>query len=117
MSKALLTLAAAGLLMAGCTQETQNQFGRAINNWTGTNGILEVYAGEKLVRRFVKIDKLSTATGTNSNSDRPYRFGNGYLDANLNGVADSNESYVYFEISDYSTQYVFFEAPKVMPPQ
>lgn len=96
MSKALLALSAASLLMVGCTQETQNQFGRAINNWTGTNGVLEVYSGGKLMRRFVKIDKLSTATGTSSNADRPYRFGNGYLDANLNGVADNNETYVYF---------------------
>lgn len=117
ISKALLTLSAASLLMVGCTQETQNQIGRAINNWTGTNGVLEIYAGEKLVRRFVKIDKLSTATGTSSGTDRPYRFGNGYLDANLNGMADKEESYVYFEISDYSTQYVFYEAPKVMPAQ
>ncbi|MFZ1344737.1 hypothetical protein [Thiothrix eikelboomii] len=117
ISKVLLSLSAASLLMVGCTQETQNQIGRAINNWTGTNGVLEVYTGGKLVRRFVKIDKLSTATGTNSSADRPYRFGNGYLDANLNGLADKEESYVYFEISDYSTQYVFYEAPKVMPVQ
>ncbi|MFM2318531.1 MAG: hypothetical protein RLZZ215_1152 [Pseudomonadota bacterium] len=117
ISKLLLSLSAASLFMVGCTQETQNQIGRAINNWTGTNGVLEIYAGEKLVRRFVKIDKLSTATGTNLNVDRPYRFGNGYLDANLNGIADKEESYVYFEISDYSTQYVFYEAPKVMPAQ
>lgn len=116
ISKALITLSVASLLMVGCTQETQNQIGRAINNWTGTNGVLEVYMGEKLVRRFIKIDKLSTATGTSSNADRPYRFGNGYLDANLNSVVDNNESYVYFEISDYSTPYVFYEAPKVMPP-
>ena len=31
---------------------------------TGTNGVLEIYAGDKLVRRFIKIDKLSTAMGT-----------------------------------------------------
>ena len=116
ISKALLTLSAASLLRVGCPKETQNKIGRAINNWTGTNGVLEVYSGGKLMRRFVKIDKLSTATGTNSSADRPYRFGNGYLDANLNGVADNNESYVYFEISDYSTDYVFYEAPKMMPP-
>ena len=117
ISKALLTLSAASLLMVGCTQETQNQIGRVLNNWTGTNGVLEVYAGEKLVRRFVKIDKLSTATGTNSSGDRPYRFGNGYLDANLNGVADKEESYVYFEFSDYAGgQSLFYEAPQIMPP-
>jgi len=41
------------LLLGGCTQETQNKLGRAIQNWTGTHGVLEVYAGEKLVRRFI----------------------------------------------------------------
>lgn len=113
-SKYLLgMLVAAGVLASGCTQETQNKIGRAINNWTGTNGVLEVYAGDKLVRRFVKIDKVSTAAGTQSDTERPYRYGYGYLDTNLNGVADKNESYVYFEFSDYSTPYIFYEAPKV----
>jgi len=54
-----LTLLAV-LMMSGCTQETQNKLGRAIQNWTGTDGILEVYAGDKLVKRFMHIDKLST---------------------------------------------------------
>lgn len=98
--------------LAGCTQETQNKIGRSINNWTGTNGILEVYAGDKLVRRFMKIDKVSTASGTsNDAADRPYRFGYGVLDANLNGVVDKDEKRVYFEFSDYSTSYIFFEDP------
>lgn len=94
-----------------CTQETQNQLGRAIQNWTGTDGMLEIYAGEKLVKRFLKIDKLTTATGTDDGRPRPYRFGYGILDANLNGVADPDESKVYFAFSDYSTSYVFHEAP------
>ena len=99
--------------LAGCTQETQNQFGRALNNWTGTNGILEVYAGEKLVRRFIKIDKLSTAGGTGNEEHRPYRYGYGYLDKNLNDIVDADEKKkIYFEFSDYSTSYVFFESPK-----
>ncbi|QLQ32793.1 MAG: hypothetical protein HZT40_15695 [Candidatus Thiothrix singaporensis] len=101
-------------LMAGltaCTQETQNKIGREINNWTGVNGVLEVYAGDKLVRRFLKVDKLSTASGTTGNAERPYRFGYGILDANLNGVVDPGEKRVYFEFSDYSTSYVFFENP------
>ncbi|MCA9475984.1 MAG: hypothetical protein KC563_09315, partial [Nitrospira sp.] len=51
------------LFLAACTQETQNKIGRAVQNWTGTDGVLEIYAGEKLVKRFLKIDKLSTATG------------------------------------------------------
>jgi hypothetical protein len=100
------------LLMAGCTQERQNEIRRGIQNWTGTNGVLEIYAGDKLVRRFVKIDKMSTAYGTeDTSSPRPYRYGYGVLDENLDGVASSGEKRVYFEISDYSTAYVFFENP------
>ena len=30
------------VLMAGCTQETQNNIGRQINNWAGVNGVLEI---------------------------------------------------------------------------
>lgn len=98
-------------LMTGCTQEQQNKIHRNIQNWTGTNGVLEVYSGDKLVKRFLKIDKISTAQGTDDNQPRPYRFGYGILDANLNGVADPEEKRVYFEISDYSTPYVFYEQP------
>ena len=107
-----LVMAALVLLgAAGCTQETQNKFGRAVQNWTGTDGILEVYAGEKLVKRFMKIDKLSTATATAGKSERPYRFGYGVLDVNLNGAVDPTEKKVYFEFSDYSTSYIFYEKP------
>lgn len=99
------------ILLGGCTQETQNKLGRAIQNWTGTNGVLEVYAGDKLVRRFMKIDKMTTATSTDGDTDRPYRFGYGVLDENLNGKVDQGEKRVYFEVSDYSTMYVFYENP------
>ena len=99
------------MLISGCTQETQNRLGRSIQNWTGTNGVLEIYAGEKLVKRFLKIDKLTTATGTDSGEPRPYRFGYGILDENLNAVADSGEKRVYFEFSDYATSYIFYENP------
>ena len=97
--------------LTACTQETQNKLGRAVQNWTGTDGGLEVYAGNTLVKRFMKIDKLSTATGTARDVDRPYRFGYGVLDSNLNGEVDSGEEKVYFEFSDYSTSYIFFEDP------
>jgi len=99
------------LILAGCTQESQNKLGRAVQNWTGTDGILEVYAGEKLVKRFMQIDKLTTASGTDSGESRPYRFGYGVLDANLNGNIDEGEEKVYFEFSDYSTSYVFYGNP------
>ncbi|MFK7996231.1 MAG: hypothetical protein AB8B87_18985 [Granulosicoccus sp.] len=108
---ATLTAISTALLATACTQESQNTIGRSIQNWTGTDGIIEIYAGDKLVKRFMKIDKLSTATGTNSGEARPYRFGYGVLDANLNGKTDSGEEKVYFEFSDYSTSYVFYENP------
>jgi hypothetical protein len=99
------------LLLSACTQETQNKFSRAMQNWTGTNGVLEIYAGDKLVKRFVEVDKLSTAVSTNGNTPRPYRFGYGVLDSNLNLQKDPGESKVYFEFSDYSTSYIFYEKP------
>ena len=109
--KTLLAAGLTALALSACTQETQNQIGRSINNWTGTDGVLEVYAGDKLVKRFMEIDKLSTASGTSNGVDRPYRYGNGILDANLNGEIDKDEKKVYFEFSDYSTSYIFYESP------
>lgn len=110
-----LTLAAAAAACAflwGCTQEQQNQFRRDIQNWTGTNGVLEIYAGDKVVKRFLKIDKMSTALGTGDGSPRSYRFGYGVLDENLNGTVDPGEKRVYFEISDFATSYIFYESPR-----
>lgn len=101
---------AAVLLLASCTQEQQNKLSRDIQNWTGTNGVLEVYAGDKVVRRFLKIDKLSTALGTQDNQPRNYRYGWGVLDENLNFQVDAGEKRVYFEVSGFS-DYVFFENP------
>lgn len=112
---AMYTAQAAALALLvglGCTQETQNEIGRAVQNWTGTDGVLEIYAGEKLVKRFLDIDKLTTATATASSESRAYRFGYGVLDENLNGLVDAGEKKVYFEISDYATPYVFYENPR-----
>ena len=57
-------LAIAGLaaiaVLSACTQEQQNKFGRGVQNWTGTDGVLDVYAGEKLAMRFIDIDKMTT---------------------------------------------------------
>ena len=108
---ALAALLAATLALASCTQEQQNKISRDIQNWTGTNGVLEVYAGDKLVRRFIKVDKVSTALGTDDSKPRAYRYGYGVLDENLNFTVDSGEKKVYFEVSDYSN-YVFFENPR-----
>ena len=113
MRQLLSGLAVVATLAAsvGCTQEQQNQIKRDIQNWTGTDGVLEVYAGEKVVRRFLKIDKLSTALGTSDSKPRDYRYGYGVLDENLNGIADSGEKRVYFEVGTF-TSYVFFESPR-----
>ena len=104
-------LAGLAVLAAGCTQETQNQLRRDIQNWTGTNGVMEVYAGPQVVKRFLRVDKLSTAYGTDDRLPRAYRYGYGVLDENLNGQVDAGEKRVYFEVSDFSN-YVFFESPR-----
>ncbi|WP_083657168.1 MULTISPECIES: hypothetical protein [Arcobacteraceae] len=111
MKKSLLTISliSAALFINGC-EEKQNKINRYLQNWTGVNGVIEIYAGEKLVKRFIKIDKLSTAISTDGKDSRNYRYGYGFLDENLNFKQDSNEKKVYFEVSDYST-YVFFENP------
>ena len=108
---ALTALALTASLLAACTQEQQNKISRDIQNWTGTNGVMEVYAGDKVVRRFLKVDKVSTALGTDDKAPRAYRYGYGVLDENLNMVADPGEKKVYFEVSDYSNT-VFFESPR-----
>jgi len=108
--KLKVLLVAMGLLfLTACTQETQNSLSRSLQNWTGTNGVLDVYAGEKLVHKFIHIDKLSTAKGTSDGTNRPYRYGYGIDDLNLNGKKDAGEKKVYFEFSDYSTSYIFYE--------
>lgn len=112
MKKIVLLLSISTLLFfTACTQETQNKLGRTIQNWTGTNGVLDIYMGEKLVQRFIKIDKLSTAISTNGNIPRNYRYGYGYLDLNQNYKVDEGEKKLYFEISNYSTSYVFYDNP------
>ncbi len=109
MKLKILLISAMILLFAGCTQEIQNSLSRSLQNWTGTNGVLDIYAGDKLVHKFIKIDKISTAKGTNDGTARPYRYGYGIDDLNLNGTKDVGEKKVYFEFSDYSTSYVFYE--------
>lgn len=112
MKKIILIISVFSLLFfSACTQETQNKLGRTIQNWTGTNGVLDIYMGEKLVQRFIKIDKLSTAISTNGNTPRNYRYGYGYLDLNQNYKVDAGEKKLYFEISNYSTAYVFYDNP------
>jgi hypothetical protein len=108
---ALILAVVSTSLLVACTQEQQNKISRNIQNWTGTNGVMEVYAGEKLVRRFIKVDKVSTALGTDDGKPRAYRYGYGVLDENFNFEVDPGEKKVYFEVSDYSNT-VFFESPR-----
>lgn len=111
MKKSLITISliAAALFISGC-EEKQNKINRYLQDWTGVNGVIEIYAGEKLIKRFIRIDKLSSAIATEGKESRAYRYGYGFLDENLNFKKDANEKKVYFEVSDYST-YVFFENP------
>jgi len=108
-----LALALLALGATSCTQESQNRLGRSVLNWTGDNGVLDFYAGEKLVMRFIKIDKLTTSMGTSHGNDlpRPYRYGWGVLDENQNYVADPGEKKLYFEVSDFASNYIFYENP------
>ena len=109
MNVKIVLLGISLLFFAGCTQETQNSLSRSLQNWTGTNGVLDVYAGDKLVHKFIKIDKVSTAYGSKNGEMRPYRYGYGVDDINMNGIVDSGEKKVYFEFSNYSTSYIFYE--------
>ena len=112
MQKLLIVISLGLVLMfSACTQETQNKLGRTLQNWTGTNGVLDIYMGDKLVQRFIKIDKLSTAQSTDGKVARDYRYGYGYLDENQNFKVDKGEKKLYFEISNYSTPYVFYDNP------
>ena len=112
MKKILLVFVVSfALFMTACTQETQNKIGRSIQNWTGTNGVLDIYMGGKLVQRFIKIDKLTTATATDGTTPRDYRYGYGYLDINQNYKVDAGEKKLYFEISNFATPYIFYENP------
>ncbi len=112
MKKIVCVLFVWSVLMTGCTQESQNSISRSFQNWTGTDGVLDIYSGGKLVMRFIKIDKVSTAYGTSDSEPRPYRYGYGYIDRNFNYEKDQGEKKVYFEFSDYSTNYIFYENPK-----
>jgi hypothetical protein len=99
-------------LVLGCTFEERNKISRSIQNWTGTNGVVDVFSDGKVMYRFVEVEKLTTATSTSApNENRPYRFGYGYMDLNQNYKPDAAEKKVYFEVSDYGAHYIFYENP------
>ena len=69
----------------------------------GLRGVLAV---------LLQLPVMATAELTviyDSGNTRPYRYGYGHVDINLNGVVDKGERKVYFEVSDFATPYVFYE--------
>jgi flagellar basal body-associated protein FliL len=93
------------------SQERINKISRAISTTLGVNGVVELYSGGILVKRFLQVEKLSTAYGTLDKKPRPYRYGFGYVDLNKNGKLDNEEKSKgksYFEIPEYST-YLYYE--------
>ncbi|RUM58055.1 MAG: hypothetical protein DSY59_04600 [Persephonella sp.] len=97
--------------------ERLNIIGRTVETTFGLdNGVVEIYSEGKLIKRFLKVEKLTTAYGTYKNEVRPYRFGYGYIDKNLDGILNRNEKRlgkVYFEIPVYST-YIFYDAKETI---
>lgn len=74
--------------------------------------MLDVFSDGRVMYRFIEIDKISTADKTGGGLPRSYRYGYGVMDLNLNFIRDPGEKRVYFEISEYSTKYAFYEHPK-----
>lgn len=112
MGKSKIYFFLISVLLMSCTQETQNKISRSIQNWTGTNGVVDVVSDGKVLYRWIQVDKLSTATSTGGGPKeaRAYRYGYGVMDLNQNFIADENEKKVYFEVGDFAT-YVFYESP------
>jgi hypothetical protein len=111
MFRLINVFAVALFCLFGCTQEVQNKISRSIQNWTGTNGVVDVISDGKVLYRWIQVDKMSTALASDGSKEaRSYRFGYGVMDLNQNFIADENEKKVYFEIGDFAT-YVFYESP------
>ncbi|WP_457633564.1 hypothetical protein [Oceanithermus desulfurans] len=95
--------------------ERLNQIGRTVGTTFGFDyGVVEYYSMGRLVARFFNVEKLTTASGTYENQTRPYRFGYGYRDTNLNGVLDTDEAAagkVYFEVPVYA-DYLYYDGKR-----
>lgn len=94
------------------TPEQQNLTLRTLDKITGfKNGQIEVRSlSGSITYRIFQVDKFTT-TLKDGTTLRPYRFGYGYIDLNLNDVLDDEEKVLgrsYFEIPNTS-DYVFFE--------
>ena len=109
--RVVLSVFALLFFVSACTQEAQNKISRSIQNWTGTNGVVDVVDNGKVMYRWIQVDKLSTAVSSDGTREaRAYRFGYGVMDLNQNFIVDENEKRVYFEVGEYAT-YVFYESP------
>lgn len=98
--------------LSSCTQEQQNQFTRSLQNITGTQAVLDVFSQGKVLYRIINIDKITTAVATSGQAiARPYRYGYGVMDVNMNYIQDEGEKVTYFEFSDYSTPYLVYQNP------
>ena len=94
------------------SEEAQNKISRSITSTFGTKeGCLEVTIGGKPFR-FMHVEKLSTAYGTDDHKPRPYRYGYGIIDRNLDGKVSPEElkqGKKYFEVPDFA-QYIYYDA-------
>ena len=99
-------------LVVSCTFETRNKINRSLQNWTGVNGVVDVFSEGKVMYRFIEVEKMTTAAATGDReTPRTYRYGYGVMDLNQNYRKDNGEKKVYFEVSEGSTPYVFYESP------
>lgn len=98
-------------LSAGCDSKPRHPFGKEVTTWEGQKGVLEIYAGDKLVKRFIEIEKMSTTIGATDGQARHIRHGFGVMDENFDLEANFGEEEVYFEISETATPFVFYQNP------
>ena len=53
--------------LSGCTKERQNELGRSVQNWTGTNGVLDIYARDVLsIPQKLYVTQSWSLTNTNN---------------------------------------------------
>jgi multidrug efflux pump subunit AcrB len=96
------------------SEEEQNIFMRKITTTIGyKEGEVRVFAGQQHPVFVVKnVEKLTTAFSSTGKEDRPYRFGFGYIDEDLDGKISEKEKKKgkkYFEIGPF-TQYIYLDA-------
>jgi hypothetical protein len=98
------------------SEEAQNKISRKLTTTFGTKeGCVELHSTTGVVyKRIFNVEKLSTAYGTDDGQPRPYRYGYGYFDLNLDNKLSQDEKErgkKYFEINDYTPTF-YFDASK-----